>query len=183
MWHFKVVFMLPHVVVTSGVNSNQIESVHQKWRFKTQPSTPSPTLCIKPQALHMIAYKGYSSGNPTSTRGTTSSGSHWSSHGKFHVVSALLWSLMTKGERNEQRYELSFDDKGGDEMRTKIWIILWWQRGRWDESAIMDMDQEKQYWEGSIFLDKRSTQVGGASSWTWLFAFDMCIFMCLLAFV
>jgi len=32
---------------------------------------------------------------------------------------------MTKGERNEQRYELSLDDKGGDE--------------------IMDMDQEEQY--------------------------------------
>ena len=39
----------------------------------------------------------------------------------------FLWSLMTKGERNEQRYELSLDDKGGD------------------ESAIMDMDQEEQY--------------------------------------
>ena len=31
--------MLSHVVVTSGVNFNQIESVHQKWRLKTQPST------------------------------------------------------------------------------------------------------------------------------------------------
>ena len=39
----------------------------------------------------------------------------------------FLWSLMTKGERNEQIYELSLDDKGGD------------------ESAIMDMDQEEQY--------------------------------------
>ena len=39
MWHFNVVFMLSHVVVTSGVNFNQIKSVHQKWRFKTQPST------------------------------------------------------------------------------------------------------------------------------------------------
>ena len=137
-------------------------------KMKIQDSTiyPSPTLCIKPQALHMIAYKGYSSGNPTSTRGTTSSGSHWSSHGKFHVVSALFMVI---------------DDKGGEEW-TKIWIILGWQRGRWDESAIMDMDQEEQYWGGSIFLDKRSTQVGGASSWTWLFVFDMCIFMCLLAF-
>ena len=28
----------------------------------------------------------------------------------------FLWSLMTKGERNEQRYELSLDDKGEDEM-------------------------------------------------------------------
>ena len=31
----------------------------------------------------------------------------------------FLWSLMTKGERNEQRYELSLDDKGGDEMRVQ----------------------------------------------------------------
>ena len=110
---------------------------------------PSPTLCIKPQALHMIAYKGYPSGNPTSTRGTTSSGSHWSSHGQFHVVSALFMVI---------------DDKGGEKWK-KIWIILGWQKGRWDESAIMDMDQEEQYWGRSIFLDKRSTQVGGASSW------------------
>jgi len=46
--------------------------------MKIQDSTiyPSPTLCIKPQVLHMIAYKGYSSGNPTSTRGTTLSGGH-----------------------------------------------------------------------------------------------------------
>ena len=131
-------------------------------KMKIQDSTiyPSPTLCIKPQMLHMIAYKGCSSGNPISTRGTTSSGSHWSSHGQFHVVSAFLWSLMTKGERNEQRYELSLDDKG--EMR--------WECDHGHGSR------------GSIFLDKRSTQVGGASSWTWLLAFDMCIFMCLLAF-
>ena len=94
--------------------------------MKIQDSTiyPSPTLCIKPQVLHMIAYKGYSSGNPTSTRGTTSSGGHWSSHGKIHVASALLWSLMTKGERNEQRYELSLDDKGGDEMRVQSWTWI-----------------------------------------------------------
>ena len=98
---------------------------------------PKSNSCIKPQALHMIAYKGYSSGNPTSTRGTTSSGSHWSSHGKFHVVSALLWSLMTKGERNEQRYE----------------SILGWQRGRWDESAIMDMDQEEHTSRGSKLMN------------------------------
>ena len=44
--------------------------------MKIQDSTiyPSPTLCIKPQALHMIAYNRYPSGNPTSTRGTTSIG-------------------------------------------------------------------------------------------------------------
>jgi len=125
-------------------------------KMKIQDSTiyPSPILCIKPQALHMIAYKEYSSG------------SHWSSHDKFHVVSAFFMVI---------------DDKGGEEW-TKIWIILGWQRGRWDESASMDMDQEEKYWGGSIFLNKRSTQVGGASSWTWMFAFDMCIFMCLLVF-
>ena len=48
----------------------------------------------------------------------------------------------------------------------------------------MDMDKEGATLKnvrGSKFLDKKSTQVGGASSRTWLFAFDMCIFMCLLA--
>jgi hypothetical protein len=35
--------------------------------------------------------------------------------------------------------------------------------------------------KGSKFLDKRSTQVGGASLGTCLIAFDLCIFMCLLA--
>ena len=57
----------------------------------------------------------------------------------FMWLRPFLWSLMTKEERNEQRYELSLDDKGEDEMRV--------QSSR-----------------GSIFLDKRSTQVGGASS-------------------
>jgi len=36
----------------------------------------------------------------------------------------FLWSLMTKGERNEQRYELSLDDKGGDEMRVRAWTWI-----------------------------------------------------------
>ena len=44
----------------------------------------------------------------------------------------FLWSLMTKGASNEQRYELFLDDKGGDEMRVRAWTI-------------MDMDQEEQY--------------------------------------
>ena len=47
----------------------------------------------------------------------------------FMWLRSFLWSLMTKGERYEQRYELSLDDKGGDEMRV----------------AIMDMDQKEQY--------------------------------------
>ena len=78
-------------------------------KMKIQDSTiyPSPTLCIKPQALHMITYKGYSSGNPTSTRGTTSSGSHWSSHGPFYghwwqrgrgMNKDMNYPWMTKGE-------------------------------------------------------------------------------------
>ena len=113
--------MFPHVVVTSGVNSNKIESVHQKMKIQDSTIYPSPILCIKPQALHMIAFKRYPSGNPTSTRGTTSSGSHRSSHGKFHVVSAFLWSLMTKGERNEQRYELSSDVKDMDREDQYSW--------------------------------------------------------------
>ena len=101
--------------------------------MKIQDSTiyPSPTLCIKPQALHMIAYKGYSSGNPTSTRGIQVV-TLQVQEVQLQVVAIdlhklnfmwfrpFLWSLMTKGERNEQIYELSLDDKGGDEMRVRI---------------------------------------------------------------
>ena len=48
----------------------------------------------------------------------------------------FLWSLMTKGERNEQRYELyelSLDDKGGDEMRVRSWT--------WIKRSIIEEDQ------------------------------------------
>jgi hypothetical protein len=49
----------------------------------------------------------------------------------------------------------------------------------------MDMDKEGatlRKVEGSKFLDKRSTQVGGSKLMIFcLIAFDMCIFMCLLA--
>ena len=36
-----------------------------------------------------------------------------------------------KGERNEQRYELSLDDKGGDEMRVRSWT--WIKRSNIEE--------------------------------------------------
>ena len=57
---------------------------------------------------------------------------------------------MTKGEKFGQRYEM-----------------FWTKRYKGDESASMDMDQEGATLKnrgGSKFLDKRSTQVGGASS-------------------
>jgi hypothetical protein len=38
---------------------------------------------------------------------------------------------MTKGERNETRYELSLDDKGGDEMRVQSWT--WIKRSNIEE--------------------------------------------------
>ena len=50
----------------------------------------------------------------------------------------FLWSLMTKGERNEQRYELSFDNKGGDEMRVQSWT--WIKRNNIEE------DQDQYSW-------------------------------------
>ena len=85
--------------------------------MKIQDSTiyPSPTLCIKPQAPHMIAYKRYSSGNPTSTEVQLQEVAIDLHMANFIWSRPFLWSLMTKGERNEQRYELSLDDKG--EMR------------------------------------------------------------------
>jgi len=164
MWHFNVVFMLPHVVVTSGVNSNQIESVHQKWRFKTQPSTQVQLFVSNHKRFIWLPTRGIQVVTLQVQEVQLQVVAIDLHMANFMWFRPFLWSLMTKGERNEQRYELSLDDKGGD------------------ESAIMDMDREEQYWGGSIFLDKRSTQVGGASSWTLLFAFDMCIFMRLLAF-
>jgi len=38
---------------------------------------------------------------------------------------------MTKGERSEQRYELSLDDKAGDEMRVRSWT--WIKRSNIEE--------------------------------------------------
>jgi hypothetical protein len=38
---------------------------------------------------------------------------------------------MTKGERTKQRYELSLDDKGGDEMRVRSWT--WIKRSNIEE--------------------------------------------------
>jgi hypothetical protein len=76
---------------------------------------------------------------------------------------------------------MKIGDKGG-EIGTKtwnmqealgrswIWTLIWTKR---EQHWRMEKDKK--------FLDKRSTQVGRASSWTWLFTFDMCIFMCLLA--
>ena len=66
----------------------------------------------------------------------------------------LLWKLMTKEER------LYKDMKYARGIREKL-------------DLDMDMDKEGatlRNWEGSKFLDKRSTQVGGASLWTfgWL---------------
>ena len=66
------------------------------------------------------------------------------------MVSGLLRSLMTKGEKFGQRYEM-----------------FWTKRYKGDESASMDMDQMGATLKnrgGSKFLDKRGTQVGGASS-------------------
>lgn len=125
MWHFKMVFMLPHVIVTSGVIPTY-GGVHQKWRFKNQSSTPRTTLCIK--------------------RGIP-----------FMVI----------------------DDKGGEmDKDMKLSLDMWWQRG-WESMNIIKREQKWEEWNS---WTKRSTQVGGASSWIWLIAFDMCIFMCLIAY-
>ena len=73
----------------------------------------------------------------------------------------LLWKLMTKGERLYKDMKASIG--GRDKLckgRDKIWKLR-----RLD----MNMDKEGATLEkrdGSKFLDKRSTQVGGASSWT-----------------
>ena len=63
----------------------------------------------------------------------------------FMWLRPFFWSLMTKGERNEQRYELSLDDKGGYELSLD-------DKGG-DESAIMDMDQEEHTSRGSKLMN------------------------------
>ena len=124
MWHFNVVFMLSHVVVTSGVNFNQIKSVHQKWRFKTQPSTQVQLFVSNHKCFIWLPTRGIQVVT-LQVQEVQLQVVAIDLHGKFHVASALfLWSLMTKGERNEQRYELSFDDKGGDEMRVRSWTWI-----------------------------------------------------------
>ena len=124
MWHFNVVFMLPHVVVTSGVNSNKIESVHQKWRFKTQPSTQVQLFVSKHKCFIWLPTRG------------------------IQVVILQVQEVQLQVVAIDlhmanfmwlRSFFMVIDDKGGEKC-TKIWIILWWQRGRWDESAIMDMD-------------------------------------------
>ena len=82
---------------------------------------------------------------------------------------------------------MEIDDKGGEIVqRYEAWLnggenVQW---KRWDTKEIEGGHGQRGSnigeKNGSQVLDKRSTQVGGASSWT-LIAFDMCIFMCLLA--
>ena len=73
----------------------------------------------------------------------------------------LLWKLMTKGERLDKDMKASI--RGRDKLckgRDKIWIL---------KRLDMNMDKEGatlKKRDGSKFLDKRSIQVGGASSWT-----------------
>ena len=73
----------------------------------------------------------------------------------------LLWKLMTKGERLYK--DMKAFIRGRDKVckgRDKIWKL---------KRLDMNMDKEGatlEKWDGSKFLDKRSTQVGGASSWT-----------------
>ena len=73
----------------------------------------------------------------------------------------LLWKLMTKGERLYKDRKAFI--RGRDKVcrgRDKIWKL---------KRLDMNMDKEGatlKKRDGSTFLDKRSTQVGGASSWT-----------------
>jgi len=131
MWHFNVVFMLPHVVVTSGVNSNQIESVHQKWRFKTQPSTQVQLFVSNHKRFIWLPTRGIQVVTLQVQEVQLQVVAIDLHMANFMWFRPFLWSLMTKGERNEQRYELSLDDKGGDEMRVRSWT--WIKRSNIEE--------------------------------------------------
>ena len=124
MWHYKVVFMLPNVVGTSGVNSNQLESVHQKWRFKTQPSTQVQLFVSNHKRFIWLPTRGIQVVTLQVQEVQLQVVAIDLHMANFIWFRPFLWSLMTKGERNEQRYELSFDDKGGDEMRVRSWTWI-----------------------------------------------------------
>jgi hypothetical protein len=64
--------------------------------------------------------------------------------------------LMTKGEKLQQRY-VNTPRERFNIMRRWVWVWTW----RWTK--------REQHWRNEkdqTFLDKESTQVGGASSWT-----------------
>ena len=97
----------------------------------------------------------------------SSSDIHWSSHGTNFIWCWALYGYWWQRGRNLDK-DIKCLDKDIREMRVQAWT--------WHGSRGSNIEEDQHSW-------KRSTQVGGASSWTWLFAFDMCIFMCLLAFV
>ena len=116
-------FMLSHVV-TSGVNFNQIESVHQKWRFKTQPPTQVQIFVSNHKRFIWLPTRG------------------------IQVVTLQVQEVQLQVVAIDlhmanfmwfRPFFMVIDDKGGEEW-TKIWIILGWQRERWDESAIVGSD-------------------------------------------
>ena len=97
-----------------------------------------------------------------SIKNEDSSVSHLPQCNPLHQWEAhLLWKLMTKGERLYKDRKAFI--RGRDKVckgRDKIWKL---------KRLDMNMDKEGatlEKWDGSKFLDKRSTQVGGASSWT-----------------
>ena len=90
MWHFKVVFMLPHVVVTSGVNTNQLKVSIKNEDSRLNHLPKSNSLHQATRDVHGKIFKWY----PLIFT--------WH---KFYIVSVLLWPLMTKGEKFGQRYK------------------------------------------------------------------------------
>ena len=109
--------------------------------MKIQDSTiyPSPTLCIKPQEIFMAK---------------SSSGIHWSSHGTNFILYRAFYGHWWQRGRSLDKDMKCFGQRDIREMRVQAWT--WIKRG----ATLKNRGQSK-------FLDKRSTQLGGASSKIW----------------
>ena len=96
------IFTFSHVV-TSSVNFNQIESVHQKWRFKTQPSTQVQLFVSNHKRFIWLPTRGIQ---------VVAIDLHMAN---FMWFRPFLWSLMTKGREMNKDMNYPWMTKG--EMR------------------------------------------------------------------
>ena len=126
--------MLLLQVVSIPIN---LKSVHQKWRFKTQPSTQVQLFVSNHKRFIWLPTRGIQVVTLQVQEVQLQVVAIDLHMANFMWFQPFLWSLMTKGERNEQRYELSFDNKGGDKMRVQSWT--------WIKRRINILGQEEQY--------------------------------------
>ena len=100
--------MLPHVVVTSVVNTNKLKVFIKNEDLRLNHLSKSNSLHQATRDVHGKIFKWY----PLIFT--------WH---KFYIVSVLLWPLMTKGEKFGQIYEM-FGKRDIREMRVQAWTWI-----------------------------------------------------------